>query len=156
MKDTESATNHHNVLNKDFIRHVSQHIPRIQLCVQDRESKLHCDARHAQHLDGRASQGGEKYVQLWNERVMACGVAAMSRIPPLLAKLRALQGELVMEKTSYVKVCETQPIIVCLSDKAIYFIISKLNRKQRQKRLATTATSQKKTSFSDEASVTTM
>ena len=88
--------------------------PRIQLYNSDR------DLAKVLSRSG-AVTAKEKFLEVWKEDILACGIASSSRLPPTEVVLRGFHGEIVRDRGVEQKVSECQSLVLCLSDSALYF-----------------------------------
>ena len=109
-------------------------VPRIQLCLADRGAILDKTQKFrnmTKQLLLDEIKGGERFIRFWYDKVLPCGVAATSRIETVLTKLRGFHGDNLMSGGLPMMVSESQPLIICLSDSAIYFITVKYKQKRK-------------------------
>lgn len=107
--------------------------PRIQLFPSDSFSVVSLSTGSSSPTENNVGTKEEKeqFIKLWNLSILPIGIYSFTRITPLIIKLRGFQGEAIVEKgkrkggekkEKFTKVADSQPCILCLSDKAIYFI----------------------------------
>ena len=98
--------------------------PRIQLFHSDRELAMR-SRETASALSGPgapAKSVPEKFIDIWTDEIMACGLAATSRLPPVSESLRGFHGEVIRNRGVDELSSESQDILLCLTNSALYFI----------------------------------
>ena len=117
--------------------------PRIQLYKFDRDAMTN-NRQREKEMGGNAY---ERYLGVWREGVLACGSYARKRLAPIQLRKRGFHGDIITRGGKDVVVSESRRYILCLSDKAVYFIIDDefSTRKNSSKRafpsrISTTAT----------------
>ena len=108
---------------QDSIGEQDVYFPRIQLFRSDRELAM-------RSLEVSTTPSGpcvtppvpEKFIDVWTDEIMACGLAATSRLPPVSESLRGFHGEVIRNRGVDELSSESQEILLCLSDTALYFI----------------------------------
>jgi len=109
-------------------------IPRIQLCIADRDEIIDRTLSFRTMATPTLLEnikGGERFVRFWYDKVLPCGVAAKTRIEPVFSKLRGFHGDSLMSNGRQMTFSESQPIIICLSDMAVYFVTVKYKKKRQ-------------------------
>jgi len=96
-------------------------LPRIQLYQTDRDLMMWTIAQNEKRTSVHFSQK-EKLVAVSLEDVLPCGLAATARIVPNKKPLRRFHGEIVHVTGMPVNMVDSQKLIFCISNFAVYFI----------------------------------
>ena len=105
-------------------------LPRIQLFKSDRDVMMteiirdepsHGSSMRMMYEQQLAVE--EKLVDVWRDDVIACGVPSSSRLSPRHSLQRGFHGELVLVDGAEARVTESQQLLLCLSDVALYFLL---------------------------------
>lgn len=107
-----------------------EQLPRIQLYKSDREIMLLNLPKSFGRPLGKNSamtyevpeSVAEKMEAVWREEVLACGVAATSRLMPDRSILRGFHGDTIRGRGGDVYMSESRKVLLCLSDAAVYII----------------------------------
>ena len=100
-------------------------LPRIQLYQTDRDLMMLTIAQSQKRASDhffRGQAGGEKIVAVSQEDVLPCGIAATGRIAPNTKPLRGFHGEVVHENGLLTNMVDSQQVMVCISNSAVYFM----------------------------------
>ena len=101
------------------------YLPRIQLFHSDRELAMKSPETGSTSISsspGVATPMREKFIDVWTDEIMACGLAATSRLPPVSKSLRGFHGEVIRNRGVDELASESQLVLLCLTDAALYFI----------------------------------
>lgn len=106
---------------------LEQH-PKIQLWAIDRKMRDAIQSERPQFAASLDDFNKEEFRRVWKEKVVACGKPALKRLTPNRAARYGFHGELLWSSasTSHLApetVAENREMIVCFSDRAIYFIV---------------------------------
>ena len=109
---------------QDGLGEQNAYFPRIQLFHSDRELAMRSpEAGPTPSGPGAAVKPSrEKFIDIWTDEIMACGLAATSRLPPVSESLRGFHGEVIRNRGVDELSSESQEILLCLTDAALYFI----------------------------------
>lgn len=122
---------------QDSLGEQDVYFPRIQLFHSDRELAMRSppEAGSAHSGPGVATKSmPEKFIDIWTDEIMACGLAATSRLPPVSESLRGFHGEVIRNRGVDELSSETQEILLCLTDAALYFIPEFADDKNKDER----------------------
>ena len=121
---------------QDVLGERDVYFPRIQLFHSDRELAMR-SRETASALSGPgapAKSVPEKFIDIWTDEIMACGLAATSRLPPVSESLRGFHGEVIRNRGVDELSSESQDILLCLTNSALYFIPDFADYKNKDER----------------------
>ena len=98
-------------------------LPRIQLYQTDRDLMVWTLAQNsAENLSSQLEDNLEQFIHLSNERVIPCGIAATGRVAPVKSDAKGARGGTLFHEGKPLNISEDQDLLLCVSNKAIYFI----------------------------------
>ncbi len=110
-------------------------LPRIQLYQSDRDLMMWTLAQNKNKgLASNLHESGEQLIALSSERVIACGIAATGRIAPIESEAKGVRCGTLFHEGKPLLMSECQDLLLCISNKAVYFIPDIVKVKQTQHR----------------------
>jgi len=108
--------------SKDAIQ--ENNLPRIQLYQTDRDLMMWTIAQRKDKtcLTHLQDNGEEHLISLWSEKILPCGVASTGRIPPIESEVKGSRGVLMFNEGKPVFMSDSQNLLLCISNNAVYFI----------------------------------